>query len=155
MHSTTQSLTLRRLICRYLYLNAYALLLLFVGGGVLLIPLWLYHWAFALLQVAIAYPFIKNGAKILASWETKKREYKILMERNAEKFRPDTFAKYMEAPCGRLLVKAVLKDLGYSQHYKSLKVYQTSIWQIMRTEVCCRANRGAVIHFYDNEKREE
>ena len=120
-----------------------------------MIPLWLYHWAFALLQVAVAYPFIKNGARILASWESKKREYKILMERNSDRFRPDTFAKFMEAPCGRLLVKVVLKDLGYSEHYPSLKVYQPSIWHQIRTEVCRRPKPGAVIHFYDNEKREE
>lgn len=43
------------------------------------------------------------------------------MQRNENTFRPDTFTEYMQAPCGRLLVKIVLKDLNQTDKYKILK----------------------------------
>ena len=140
------------MISRYLYLNSYALLLLFVGGGILLLPGWKIHWSVVLLQVAVAYPFVKNGIRILASWEHKMREYNLLMQRNAEKFNPSSFAKFMEAPCGRLLVKVVLRDLGCSDKYESLKVYRISLWQAFRNGLLCRSQTKTTVHFFDDKR---
>lgn len=139
-------------ICRYLYLNSYALLLLLVGGGILLLPGWLIHWSVVIAQVVVALPFLKNGIRILNAWESKMREYNILMQRNAKNFTPSSFAKYMEAPCGRLLVRVVLKDLGCSKRYKELKVYKKSIWHFLSTDMCSKKSVGASIRFFDGSQ---
>lgn len=137
------------MVRRYLYLNSYAILLLAAGGGILLLPLWLIHWAFIFLQLAVAYPFFKNGARILSTWDAKMREYRILMERNKDGFNPESFAKFMEAPCGRLLVKVVLHDLGYSDKYKSLKVYQKSLIHFLRHDMCTTTK--TVVHVLNTD----
>ena len=46
------------------------------------------------------------------------------MGKNKNEFRPDSFKIFMQAPCGRLLTKAVLKDLGLSNKYKELLIYK-------------------------------
>ena len=43
------------------------------------------------------------------------------MEKNKDAIRSDSFSDYMEAPCGRLLTKLVLKDLGKENEYPALK----------------------------------
>lgn len=48
------------------------------------------------------------------------------MGKNQSQFRPDSFEMFMKAPCGRLLTKVVLKDLGMSHKYKELLVYKPS-----------------------------
>ena len=68
-------------------------------------------------------------------WEDKYREYKILIERNKKDFRPETFKLYMDAPCGRKVVKAVLKDLGKSNEYKQLLVYKPTLRESLKD--CC------------------
>ena len=46
------------------------------------------------------------------------------MGKNKKEFRPETFKVFMQAPCGRLLTKSVLKDLGIRQKYKELLAYK-------------------------------
>lgn len=43
------------------------------------------------------------------------------MEANAQQFVPTSFEEYMQAPCGRLLVRVVLTDLGKREAYRDLK----------------------------------
>lgn len=57
----------------------------------------------------------------MEKWNSKKRRYKKLVEANTDCFNPDSFKEYMQAPCGRLLVKVVLEDLGKKEQYKKLK----------------------------------
>lgn len=57
----------------------------------------------------------------MEKWNSKKRRYKKLIEANTGCFNPDSFKEYMQAPCGRLLVKVVLDDLGKKELYKKLK----------------------------------
>ena len=120
----------------------------------MLLPLWLIHWAYIFLQIAVAYPFFKNGVRILSAWDAKMREYHILMERNKDGFNPESFAKFMEAPCGRLLVKVVLNDLGYSDKYKSLKVYQKSFVHFLRHDMCQRTKTTVHILNVNNTTKE-
>ncbi|GEM_PF-3409024 len=54
------------------------------------------------------------------------------MTRNNDAFREDTFSEYMKAPCGRLLVKIVLKDLGINHQYSGLLKYKTSFIAYIR-----------------------
>lgn len=95
-----------------------------MGGGIALIILYLYDrlgiWLIGLMAAA-GLLCLKGGISILASWPDKKRKYQILMERNAGGFRPDTFTEFMQAPCGRLLSRIVLKDLGIAHRYSELR----------------------------------
>lgn len=106
---------------RYIYLNTYAYLLLFAGIGIVFIPLHIIHWAFLIPQIIAALCVMNMGVKILWSWKDKKRSYHILIERNSTQIHLESFKEYMQAPCGRLIVKVVLKDLGESRQYKILK----------------------------------
>lgn len=92
-----------------------------MGTGIVLIPLYkISMWLVAIQAVAV-FLCLKNGIGILSGWNDKKRKYNILMERNSTEFRPDSFSEYMQAPCGRLLVKIVLEDLDRKESYRSLK----------------------------------
>lgn len=106
---------------RFLYLNTYAFLLLVGGIGIVFIPLYkIYNWIF-FVQIVVALICLRSALRIFRAWNDKKRKYNILMQRNENTFRPDTFTEYMQAPCGRLLVKIVLKDLNQTDKYKILK----------------------------------
>lgn len=63
---------------------------------------------------------------IFNTWEAKKRRYKKLIDANKDSFKLDSFEEYMKAPCGRLLVKLVLKDLHEMEQYNKLKIYKIS-----------------------------
>ena len=52
----------------------------------------------------------------------------------------------MQAPCGRLLTKAVLKDLGESKRYKELLVYKVPVIESLKHN--CTTQRTKV---YINE----
>ncbi len=105
---------------RFLYLNVYAFLLVFGGIGIAFFPCFRIGWWLVALQVVIVLVCLKNGIKIFRSWSDKKRKYEILMQKNSAEFRPDTFTEYMQAPCGQLLAKIVLKDLGKTHKYREL-----------------------------------
>ena len=105
---------------RYMYLNSYAFLLILLGGGIVFIPLYKISLWLTGLQLILFFTCMVNGTKILRSWKDKQRKYHILMERNSTEFRPETFYEYIQAPCGRLLVKTVLKDLGQEEKYPEL-----------------------------------
>lgn len=105
---------------RFLYLNFYAWLLLALALAAVLVPLWRVSPWFLVLQVPVAFACLKGGAGILSGWPDKKRKYAMLMERNRPELRPDTFAVYAQAPCGRLLIRVVLADLGAAGRYRSI-----------------------------------
>lgn len=117
---------------RYLYLNTYAFLLILIGIGTSAFPLWSYSILYTIAQGIISIICIKGGISIFKSWDDKKRKYQILMTRNYDAFREDTFSEYMKAPCGRLLVKIVLKDLGINHQYSGLLKYKTSFIAYIR-----------------------
>ncbi len=110
---------------RFIYLNAYAFLLLFMGVGIAFIPIYRFgQWWLVAVQAVSVFIILKGSVEIFRSWNDKKRKYHVLFERNAESIRPDTFSEYMKAPCGRLLVKIVLKDIDKQNEYKNLKKYK-------------------------------
>ncbi len=110
---------------RYLYLNIYAWILL--SGAFLLgiIPLYRLNIWIILPQVITVAGMGVFAIRILMQFPRKKREYQQLMERNSKELRPDTFWCYADAPCGRLLMWLVLKDLGYprSTYHSIVKKY--------------------------------
>lgn len=106
---------------RFVYLNSYAYLLLFAGIGIAFIPLYRVHWILAIPHIAVVLVLVDSAIKILSRWKSKKRSYNILIERNREEICIDSFKEYMQAPCGRLLVRVVLTDLGKKEEYRTLK----------------------------------
>jgi len=132
---------------RFMYLNTYAYLLFFLGVGILFIPLWRiswWVWAILLIPSGIC---LKGCNSIMSGWPDKKRKYHILMQRNSDGFRPDTFKEMMEAPCGRLLVRLVLKDLGIPEKYKELQLYRPSLKEEWVHGICRRPR--TVVKVYD------
>ena len=106
---------------RYIYINLYAWILLIYSVIIALIPLYkITVWLIAL-QAAIILPMTIFAIQILKQFPRKQREYRLLIERNKEQLRPDSFWLYADAPCGRLLMWLVLKDLGYNRSiYRSI-----------------------------------
>lgn len=106
---------------RYLYLNFWGLFLIALAVAIAAVPLYSISYYLIIPQVIIFFICMKGGVGILNSWEDKKRKYQILISRNTPELRPDTFKEFMQAACGRLLVKVVLCDLGKSEKYSELK----------------------------------
>ncbi len=113
---------------RFNYLNIYAYLLLIMGVGISFLPLYKVHWLLLVAQIITVIAMLHVSVKIFNSWGSKKRSYAVLMERNRNGVREETFKEYMLAPCGRLLVKIVLTDLGERHQYKKLsKMYSITL----------------------------
>lgn len=127
---------------RFLYLNTYAFLLLVGGIGIVFIPLYkIYNWIF-FVQIVVALICLRSALRIFRAWNDKKRKYNILMQRNENTFRPDTFGEYMQAPCGRLLVKIVLKDLNRTNEYNTLKKLKRPLAETLKNS--CKKQKTIV-----------
>lgn len=110
---------------RFLYLNTYGFVFLLGGIVFLLIPLWVFSFWWLILQGCVFIACIAFGMHLLSMHDDKQRQYEILFERNKKEFHPESFSIYMDAPCGRKVVRAVLKDLNKSHEYKKLLKYKT------------------------------
>jgi len=90
------------------------------GTLVIFLPFYKINNYFFIAQGVITLCLFISGLKLFSSWEDKKIKRKILLGKNCEMFRPDTFEVFMQAPCGRLIVRSVLNELGKSYEYKNL-----------------------------------
>lgn len=135
---------------RFMYLNMYAFLLLFVGIGILFIPMDGISEYMIYIQVVVFLFILNSSIRIFRSWKVKKRRYFKLVERNSESFDPKSFEVFMQAPCGRLLVRIVLKDLGMAGKYRMLKQYQRPLWKVIMDNM---SNRKVVTYIRE-EKNE-
>lgn len=135
---------------RYMYLNFWAFFLLFLSIGLGFLPAYRYGWVAIVCQVIAVFIVLKGAVNIFHSWEDKKRKYNVLMERNKEEFRADTFSEFMAAPCGRLLVKIVLHDLGIPDRYKPMRKANRHFW------ACKKENfRRQNVRVYVNPKYQQ
>jgi len=127
---------------RYLYLNTYAFILFLGGIGILCLPFWKIHWIITVIQIVIFFICEKGAYGIFSSWEDKKRKYVLLVQRNSKEFRPDTFKEFMQSPCGRLLTKLVLQDLGQSKEYHNLKKLKLSFTEMIKHN--CKSTKTTI-----------
>ena len=134
---------------RFIYLNAYAFLLLLVAVGIGIVPFNKIGWWGVLIQVILVLICLKGSYSIFSSWNEKKRKYMVLMERNKQEIRHDTFSEYMKAPCGRLLAKIVLKDLRKPDEYKTLRKMRAPFVQELKQN-CTFAKTTVTIYRLDN-----
>lgn len=106
---------------RFLFLNTYAILLLLGGIGFVSISFIInFNWWIFIPCLIAGISCFSGSMKIFRSWKDKKRKYSLLIQRNTPEFTPHSFKEYMKAPCGRLLVILVLKDLGIKGEYRNL-----------------------------------
>jgi hypothetical protein len=101
---------------------------LFLGLGVLGIPLFRITVFLCLPQIIIAIIVFQNSVRLFSTWSDKKRKMHLLLQKNSKAFSRETFKIFMSAPCSRLIVKSVLKDLGKKQMYTELLVYKEPLW---------------------------
>jgi len=102
------------------------------------LPFWLItKWTLVAQGIVAIYLFSTSG-KLFSTWNAKKREIDLLVKRNKNEFRPDTFEIYMQAPCGRLVVREALRDLNMQREYKTLLKLQKPLLERMR-ENCTSA----------------
>jgi len=92
------------------------------GAGiiVLAIPFYLMSKWIIIAQVLIAIHLFFISGRLFSTIESKLKEMDILTKRNQAEFRPDTFGIFMQAPCGRLVVRQVLRDLNKQKEYRNL-----------------------------------
>jgi hypothetical protein len=105
---------------RFLYLNIYSFLIIFGGILTLIIPFYQINLWILVIQAIVAIKLFITAGKMFLAWDDKKLKMNILIKRNQDVFRPDTFDVFMQAPCGRLIVHQVLRDLHRREEYKSL-----------------------------------
>lgn len=129
-------------LIRFIYLNAYSFLLLFCAVLSICIPLYKGCKYLIFAQILSFFWFLNHSIRLFSTWNDKKIKYKILINKNKETFRSESFKIFMEAPCGRLLTKAVLKDLGLQARYKELKVYQKPFISSMKEN--CKTKKTVI-----------
>lgn len=134
---------------RFLYLNIYSFLILFCGIIIVLLPFYRYSNFLLIPQILISLFCFIQAYKLFSSWKDKKIKYQILIEKNKNGFRPDSFIIFMKAPCGRLLTKSVLKDLNFSDKYQELLVYKQSFFNFNKNT--CSSSK-TTITFYEETK---
>jgi hypothetical protein len=117
---------------RFLYINLYAFLLAFTGILTLAVPLFLISKWFIIPQIIIAIFVLSTSIKLFSTWKDKLREIDLLVNRNKNEFRPDTFEIYMQAPCGRLVVRQALKKLNKQDEFKELLKLKKPFFQSCR-----------------------
>jgi hypothetical protein len=96
-------------IIRFFYLNAYAFLLFALSAAAFLIPpavlLLIFKYGIVLFLLAVS-------ITMLSGWKNKRRIMAVMLGRNKKTFRPETFRRHTKTFCGRLMVRAVIKDLA-------------------------------------------
>lgn len=98
-----------------------------LGLVVLGIPLFKITVFLCIPQFIIATILLQNSYRLFSTWEDKKRKYALLMAKTKKGYSAETFKVFMKAPCGRILVKAVLNDIGLKHKYKELLKFKESL----------------------------
>lgn len=133
---------------RYLYLNFWGLLLISISLIFLITLVLIDYSYFIAIPIIFILICLYGGFSILKTWNDKKRKYQILITKNEKNFYPESFKEYMQAPCGRLLVRIVLKDLNKLDQYKDLNKYRGSfLSQIKQIRKGCMRSK-TVIRYY-------
>lgn len=118
-------------LMRFLYLNFYGILLLLAGIGFLSSNLVFKGTVWVIVQVILAFICFFISYNLLGMWDEKQRQYALLIKKNKDGFRPETFKMYMDAPCGRMVSRAVLKDLGLKKEYRQLLIYKPPLKELL------------------------
>jgi hypothetical protein len=110
-----------------IFLNTYAIALGVLAVFTMAVPLWLISPWFIPLQLLCAIPAGNQSLRLFSTLPEKKRMVRILVDRNKNEFHPASFEPYMKAPCGRLVVRLVLRRINRESEFKNLKRYKLSL----------------------------
>jgi hypothetical protein len=119
-------------ISRFLYLNIYSFLLVLAGILIIAAPFYMFSKWTLIVQGMVAVNLFVISGTLFSTWESKKKEIELLTIRNQKEFRPDTFTVFMQAPCGRLIVREALRDLNKRDEYKSLLTLRKPLLKRLR-----------------------
>jgi len=119
-------------VSRFLYLNIYSFLIVCAGILALVLPFYLITKWTLIAQGIVAVNLFLISGKLFSTWDSKKREIDLLVKRNKNEFRPDTFKVYMQAPCGRLVVREALRNLNMQGEYKTLLKLQKPLLERLK-----------------------
>jgi hypothetical protein len=119
-------------VLRFLYLNIYSFLIICAGILLLIVPFYKINRWTLVVQAIIAIKLFMIAGRLFSTWEDKNRKTSVLIKRNQDEFRPDTFSVFMQAPCGRLIVHQVLWDLHKQDEYKKLLKLQKPLLERLR-----------------------
>lgn len=110
-------------VLRYIYLNIYGICLIMIAGAlVFLLSSFNQNHVFVKIGICCFSIFIGyKGCWILFQWKEKKRWYAKLMSINKNAIKDESFRSFIGTPCGNLLTKSVLRDLGKYREYKRIK----------------------------------
>ena len=117
---------------KFLYINIYAFLIVFAGILTLILPFYLITKWILIAQGITAISLFLISGKLFSTWNAKKREIDLLINRNKNEFRPETFEVFMQNPCGRLVVHEALKELNIQREYKTLLKLQKPIFKRLK-----------------------
>lgn len=132
-------------------INAYALLLDVFG---FLVAVWVLSafrtWPIlAVLAGTLAAYLIYAGICIHLSYGEKVRIFQILIRRNRNVFRRESFRDFMAVPCHRLVVRMALHRLGCSSEFAVLKrMYYRYPWEK-------RLSQATVLRVFKNAQEGE
>jgi hypothetical protein len=123
----------------------YSFLLLGLGMTVILIPMDIFILLFKYLVVLW---LIAGACIILSKYNVKKRQLAILVKRNKQEIRPDTFKVYLKTPCGQLLVGMAINNLRKTENYENLTVAE---WERIKRVIYRRKFGGKPKKYFQKE----
>ena len=131
---------------KFFYLNIYSFLLLLCGIVFLSLSFFEINRFFTILLVTVSFISFYHSIRLFFTYKDKLRKCDILVKKNVKEFKPETFKLFMQAPCGRLVTKTVLKELNMSTEYKSLLIYKDSLESSLKNN--CKSSKTSI---YINE----
>jgi hypothetical protein len=109
---------MKNIFC-FIFLNIYSFFLFGLGVAAFLMPIDIFILVFKYLVVIWC---IVGASIILSKYNVKIRQLAILVNRNKEEIRPDTFKVYLKTPCGQLLVNMAINNLRKTRNYANLSI---------------------------------
>jgi hypothetical protein len=107
-------------------------LIALAGILTLIIPFYQINLWILVIQAIVAVKLFIISGRMFLAWDDKKLKIDILIKKNQDVFRPDTFDIFMQAPCGRLIAHQVLRDLHIREEYRSLLKLRKPLFKRLR-----------------------
>ena len=116
----------------WLCINIYAILLDVVGCMTFVMAILLFRtWLVATIFCCFLAAFILYGASgIHSTYPEKCRIYAILIRKNSNGIKLESFKEFLSVPCHRVIVRMVLHQLHQSARYREIKKkYYVAPWE--------------------------
>ena len=104
-------------LLRFFYINTFSFILIVLGAATIFIPIDIFY---LILKILIAIWCVSGGILLITRWKARKRKIEILVARNLNKLRPDTFRQLKRTLCGQLMVNLAISDLRKTENYQNL-----------------------------------